>query len=102
MKRIEDCENIVGGNPEDPIGEEGKTPCDTQHATQPHDGYYTLAISVNFCGATFVSLETNEPGQYNDEGSEGEEEDQCIVAYVDNVVDVNVCYPAPWNTTICQ
>lgn len=97
MKRIEDCENVVGGDLEDPIGEEGKTPRDTQHATQSQDGDNTSAISVHFRSATFAPLETNEPGDYDDEGREGEEEDQRIVAHVDNVVDGVVCYPAPWN-----
>lgn len=102
LKRIEDCENVVGWDLEDPIGKEGKAPRDTQHAAQSQDGDNTSAFSVNLYSATFVSFDTNEPGHYDDEGSEGKEEDQRVVAYVDNVVDVNVCYPAPWNRRIYQ
>ena len=102
LERVKDCENVVGGDPEDAVGEEGKTPCDTQHATQSQDGHNAFAASVNLSFARIGFLETKEPGQYDDEGSEGEEEDQRIVAYVDNVVDVTVCYPAPWNRKIHQ
>lgn len=102
LERIEDCENVGGRDPEDTVGEEGKTPRDTQHATQSQDGYNTFATSAKFCVGCVGSLETKEPGQHDDEGSEGEEEHQRIVAYVDNVVDVTVCYPAPWNRKTCQ
>lgn len=37
LERIQDRENVVGGNPEDTGGEEGETPSYTHHATQSHD-----------------------------------------------------------------
>lgn len=94
LERIEDRKNVVGGDQEDTLGEKGKTPCDTQHATQSQDGYNTFA-TAKLSVVCFGSPETKEPGQYDDEGSEGEEEDQRIVAYVDNVVDFTFYYPAP-------
>ena len=97
LERVQGRENVVGGDPEGTIGEEGKPPCDAQHAAQSQYGYNIFAISAHLYVACFGSLEAKEPGQHDDEGSEGEEEDQNIVAYVDNVVDVTVCYPAPWN-----
>lgn len=48
-------------------------------------------------GGSFGLPEAKEPGQCDDEASEGEEEDQRIVADVDDIVDVIVCYPAPWD-----
>ncbi len=102
LERIEDCKNVVGGDLEDTVGEEGKTPRDTQHATQSQDGYNTFTTCAWFCVVCVGSLETKEPGQYYDEGSEGEDEHQHIVAYVDNVVDVTVYYPAPWNRKTCR
>lgn len=80
LERIEDRENVEGGDLEDTVGEEGETPCDTQHATQSQDGYNIFATSANLSVACFGSPETKERGQYDDEGSEGEEEDQRIVA----------------------
>lgn len=97
MERIKGRENVVGGDPEDTVGEEGKTPCDTQHAAQSQNGNDAFATSAILRIAYGGSLPTEEPGQYDDEGSEGEDEDQRIVAYVDNVVGVTVGYPAPWN-----
>lgn len=96
LERIQDRENVVGGNPEDTGGEEGETPSYTHHATQSHDDWDASYIGVYFCAtfSTSHSLETKEPGHYDDEGSEGEEEDQRIVTYVDNVVHVIVRYPA--------
>lgn len=93
LERIEDCENVVGGDPEDTVGEEGKTPSDTQHATESQDDYNLFAMCARLSGS--CSLEKEEPGQYDDEGSEGEDEDQNIVAYVNNVVHQIVGYPAP-------
>lgn len=72
MERIEDCENVVGGDPEDTVGEEEKTPCDTQYATESQDDYNAFATSAIFCIACVGSLLTEEPAQYDDEGSEGE------------------------------
>lgn len=102
LERIKDCENVVGGDPEDTVCEEGKTPCDTQHAAQSQDGDDVFATSAIFRGAYGGSLPTEEPGQYDDEGSEGEDEYQRIVAYVDDVVDVTVGYPAPWSRKTSQ
>ena len=98
LERIEDGENVVGGDLEHTVCKEGKTPTDTQHATQSQDDPNTMAI----CGDLSVSLETKKPDHHDDEGGEGEDEDQRIVAYVDDVVHVNVRYPAPWKITICQ
>lgn len=98
LEGVEDCEDVVGRDPEDAVGEEGETPCDTQHAAQSQDGYNAFATSANLCIGSVAPLETEEPGQHDDEGDEGEEEDQRVVAYVDNVVDGTVCYPAPLNT----
>lgn len=98
LEWIEDGEKVVGGDAEDPVGEEGKSPRQAQQATQAHDRRYAFALPLDF-RCTFKSLETNEPGHDDDEGGEGEEEDQSVVADVDDVVDVEVCYPAPGDRT---
>lgn len=92
LKRTEDCENVVGGNLQDTVGEEDKTPCDTQSAAQSKDNYDSCASE---CTAHFGSAVTEELGRYDDEDSNGKQENQCIVAYVYNPVDNIVCYPAP-------
>lgn len=97
MERIKDSENVVGWDQERTICKKGKTPCDTQHATQSHDG---PNISDTLCVASLGSLEIKEPGQYDEGGGEGEEENHCVVSNVDDVEDVTVCYPAPWNKEI--
>lgn len=103
LERIEGCENIVGRDLEGTVCKEGKSPCDTQNATQSEDGYNIFATSAGVANVVCSgSLKTKEPGQYDDEGRKSEEEDHRIVGYVDNVVDVPVCYPAPWNKPTCQ
>lgn len=97
LERIEDRENVVGGHPKGAVGKEGKTPCDTQQATQSHDSYNAWATCVILCFACVGSLETEEPGHCDDKSSKGEDEDHHIVAYVDNVVGVIVSDPAPWD-----
>lgn len=77
------------------MGEEDKTPCDTQSAAQSKDNYDACAIPVNACTARFGSPVTEELGRYDDEGNKGKQENQCIVACVYNPVDNIVCYPAP-------
>lgn len=98
LERIEDGEDVIGRDPEDTVGEEGETPRDTQHAAQSQDDYNAFATSANLRVGSVGPLETEEPGQYDDESGEGEEEDQRVVAHVDNVVDLTVRYPAPSNT----
>lgn len=100
LERIQSCENVVGRDPEGTIGEESKTPCDSQNATQSHYDYNIWAIFACFYIGSFSFPEKKEPGHYDDEGTESEDEDQSIVAYVDNVVDIVICYPAPWNRKI--
>lgn len=102
LKRIEDRENVVGRDPKDTVGEEGETPREAQQATQSHDGHDAGAALVDLCGVGLNPLETVEPGQDEDEAGEGEDEDQRIVAYVDNVLRVPVRYPAPWNRNVNQ
>lgn len=72
------------------MGEEDKTPCDTQNTAESKDNCDSCAIPANECSA-----ETEELGQYDDEGSKGKQENQCIVAYVYSPVDNIVCNPAP-------
>lgn len=98
MERTEKCENVEGRNPQDIAGEEHKAPRDTQDATQSRDH---CDVSAGFCIACVGSPETAEPANHRDEGSEGEEEDQRIVAYVDDVVDVTVGDPASWKGKVC-
>lgn len=100
LERIQDSENVVGRDPEGTVGEEGETPGDPHRATQSQDDSDALFIHAHFCGDFLVccSLETNEVGQYDDEGGEGEDEDQRVVTYVDNVVRGVVRYPAAENT----
>jgi len=95
LERIEGCENVGGRDPEDTVGEEGKTPRDTKHEIQAQDDYDAFAIFTFLCVVLFDSLKSKEPRQNNDGRTEGEEEDQRIVAYVDYIVDVIVSYPAP-------
>lgn len=96
LERIEDGENVVRGHPQGTIGKESKTPRDAQHATQSQDGYNAFSILACLWTPCFGYPVAIEPVQYDDEGGESEEEDQGIVAYVDNVVDVIIQYPAPW------
>lgn len=84
LERIEDSENVVSRHPEDTMAEEDKTPWDTQNGTQSHDDDNVFATSVSLCNGCLMSLLTKEPRQYEDEGREGDQEDQRIVAYVDN------------------
>ena len=102
LKRIENGENVVGGNPEGTVGEEGETPGDTEHEAQSHDGHQAYAAFVDLLVVLLVSLEKTEPCHHDGEGDEGEDEDDSIVADVDNVVDVPVSYPAPGNRSLCQ
>lgn len=102
LERIKDCENVVAWDLEDTIGEKSETPRNTQDATQAHDGHYVFAVVTNLWIGCFDFLQTKEPDEYDDEGGEGKEEDQCIVADVDNIVGVIVCYPAPWNREASQ
>ncbi len=95
LERIENRENVVGRDLEDTVGKEGTAPSDTQHAAQSHDGYNSFATFAILYIACIGSFETEEPPHNDNEGREGEEEDQRIIAYVDNIVDVAVCYPAP-------
>lgn len=101
LEGVEDCEYVVGGDPEGSVGCKGKTPRDTQNATQAHDGQDAFAILAHL-SIRLGSLETKEPGHDDNEGGEGEEENHQIVADVDNVKDVTVCYPAPWNRKTSQ
>lgn len=95
LEGVEDCENVGGRNPKVTVGEKGEAPRDTQLAAQAQDGYYTSACLALSCVELFGSCEANDPGQTDDDHGESEDEDQRIVADVDNVVNVIVVYPTP-------
>lgn len=102
LEGVEDCENVGGRNPEVSVGEKGEAPWDTQLAAQAQGGYYTCALLALSCVELFGSSEAKDPGQTDDDHGEGEDEDQRIVAHVDNVVNIVVVYPTPWHKSTNQ
>ena len=96
MERIENGEDVVGGKPQDTVCKERKAPRDAQSGAQSKDTADARAAAANSDVLFSRRFGQVEPGQEDNEGGEGEEEDHGVVGDVDDVLDLLICHPAPF------
>lgn len=95
LSRVEDCEYIIRWYPKGPVAQEGKTPGNSQQAAQTQNGEYVPRPCAFFGYICFHLPREHQPCHDDNEDSEGEQEDYCIIANVYDVMDCTVDDPAP-------